>query len=335
MPTLPFTIIDVFSTTPYKGNPLAIVDARTLPALTDTQMQLITRQFNLSETTFFFPPTLAGADYKLRSFLPYGWEVFGAGHNILGVWWYLAQAGVLDLDKAEKVVKQGKEEFTFWQELGGSVGAVKVLRGVDGKGYEVAIRQARPGAHAEHRDGLALAGVLGLGEGDVGFPLLAGASVYPRVMSTSTTHHLLVPVKSVEALDRAVVQRDKLVEQLDLLDSRAHGIFWFTPVEGKGGVPTFQARFYSRGMTAEDPATGSAAGPLSAYLYKSGVLKLENGKARILVYQGLKIGRECVIEVVLTVSNEGGEEVLDVDIVGSGAEVAKGEISLPDLSTVF
>jgi PhzF family phenazine biosynthesis protein len=155
-------------------------------------------------------------------------------------------------------------------------------------------------------------------------------------MSTSTTHHLLVPVSSVEALDRAVVQRDKLVEQLDLLDSRAHGIFWFTPVAGADGVPTFHARFFSRGMTAEDPATGSAAGPLSAYLYRNGVVKLdEQGKLRIVVYQGLKLGRECVIEVKLALRKEGGEEVLEVDIVGGGAEVARGEIELPALSTSF
>jgi trans-2,3-dihydro-3-hydroxyanthranilate isomerase len=333
MPSAPFTIVDVFSTTAYKGNPLAIVDGRH-QNLTDTQMKLITRQFNLSETTFFFPPTLPGADFKLRSFLPYGWEVFGAGHNILGVWWHLAHAGLLDFSAAEKIEREdGEEEFTFHQELGGEVIPVKVIRSADGK-FSVAIRQASPKAHAQHTEPAALAGVLGLEAGDIGFSS-SKVSMLPRVMSTSTTHHLLVPVASVEALDRAVVQRDKLVEQLDLLDSRAHGIFWFTPVPGADGVPTFQARFYSRGMTAEDPATGSAAGPLSAYLYKSGALKLEGGKARILVYQGLKIGRECIIEVVLTARNEGGDEVLDVDIVGSGAEVAKGDISLPDSSTVF
>ena len=137
----------------------------------------------------------------------------------------------------------------------------------------------------------------------------------------------------MDALNHAVVSRDKLVEQLDLLDSRAHGIFWFTPVAaGSDGVAAFHARFFSRGMTAEDPATGSAAGPLSAYLYRNGAVKLnEEGKVTILVHQGLRLGRECVIEVRLAVR---GEE-LDVDIVGGGAEVAKGEIELPALSTAF
>jgi len=340
MSTAPFTIVDVFSTTPYKGNPLAVVDARN-GDITDTQMKLMTRQFNLSETTFFLPPTLPGADFKLRSFLPYGWEVYGAGHNILGAWWHLAHAGLLDFSKAQKVdLGDGDDEFTFHQELGGGVIPLKVTRRRGASGapqYSVAIRQESPKGHAVHTDPAALAAVLGLSASDIGFPLTYGTlkGVFPQIMSTSTTHHLLVPVASVDALDRAVVVRDRLEEQLDLLDRRAHGIFWFAPIPGAEGVPTFQARFFSRGMTAEDPATGSAAGPFSAYLYNHGLLKLDQGKARILVYQGLKLGRECIIEVVLTARNEGGEEVLTVDIVGSGARVAEGDIALPALSTSF
>jgi len=333
MPSAPFSIVDVFSTKPYKGNPLAVVDARG-QHLTDTQMKLITRQFNLSETTFFFPPTLPGADFKLRSFLPYGWEVYGAGHNILGVWWQLAHANLLDFSKPD--TRAGSiEEFTFHQELGGEVAPVKVIRQRtdpnDTPQFAIAIRQASPKSHAVHTNPSAVAAVLGLTASDIGFP--SAPTLLPQIMSTSTTHHLLVPISSVDALNHAVVSRDKLVEQLDLLDSRAHGIFWFTPVAaGSDGVAAFHARFFSRGMTAEDPATGSAAGPLSAYLYRNGAVKLnEEGKVTILVHQGLRLGRECVIEVRLAVR---GEE-LDVDIVGGGAEVAKGEIELPALSTAF
>jgi len=343
MASLPFTIVDVFSTTPYKGNPLAVVNALDNTTLTDTQMKLITRQFNLSETTFFFPPTLPNADYKLRSFLPYGWEVYGAGHNILGVWWHLANSGLLDFSNPDQVDPEARtEEFTFHQELGGEVIPVKATRKIDSAGgpptFTIAIRQASPKAHAVHTDAAALAAVLGLKASDIGYPTTHDAQALPQIMSTSTTHHLLVPVKSVEALDRAVVSRDKLVEQLDLLDSRAHGIFWFTPVasgSASGDALTLQARFYSRGMTAEDPATGSAAGPLSAYLYKNGLLKLAEGKGKVLVYQGLKLGRECVIEVRLTAQTVGAEEVLEVDIVGGGAQVAKGEIVIPAHSTAF
>ncbi|KAK1757190.1 phenazine biosynthesis PhzF protein [Echria macrotheca] len=376
MPSAPFSIVDVFSATAYKGNPLAVVDARGQD-LTDTQMKLITRQFNLSETTFFFRPTLPGADFKLRSFLPYGWEVYGAGHNILGVWWHLAHANLLDFSTSTPDNKKRagggwsstaaeveEEEFTFHQELGGEVIPVKVIRRHRQKKkkertsetdptttngttsdnlFTIAIRQASPKSHAVPPDRSAIAAVLGLSASDIGFR--STPKLLPQIMSTSTTHHLLVPVSSVDALNRAVVSRDKLVQQLDLLDSRAHGVFWFTPVAptaasgSDGSIPTFHARFFSRGMTAEDPATGSAAGPLAAYLYRNGVLpgKLdeEGKKAKILVYQGLKLGRECVIEVRLAVRGGEEEEELEVDIVGGGVEVARGEIGLPALSTTF
>lgn len=334
MASVHYAIIDVFSETPYKGNPLAIVDTRN-HQLTDTQMKLLTRQFNLSETTFFSPPTLPGAHYKLRSFLPDGKEVFGAGHNILGVWWYLAAEKFLDLEAPQRIDAQGTREFLFHQELGGEVIPVRITKNTDNLEIRVFIRQARPQAHTTHPDPAALAESFGLTADDIGFSLEdhsgSAKRLPPQVMSTSTTHHLLVPVSSVEALNRAVVQRDKLLEQLRLVDQRAYGLFLFTPIEASGGIHTFQARFFSPGMSGEDPATGSAAGPLSAYLHHHGVLRLENGTGRISVLQGLMIGRECTILVELTL-NAGG---FDVDIIGSGVSVAKGQIVLPGLDTTF
>lgn len=155
-------------------------------------------------------------------------------------------------------------------------------------------------------------------------------------MSTSTTHHLLVPVSSVEALNKVEVQRDRLLQQIKLADAKAYGLYLFTPVvSDNNGTLTFQARFFSPGMSGEDPATGSAAGPLSAYLYKHGVLKLEDGVGRIVVQQGLRVGRECVIRVELSATRDGSEDVVEVDVIGGGVNVAEGRISIPDASTVF
>jgi PhzF family phenazine biosynthesis protein len=74
MATAPFAVVDVFSSTAFKGNPLAIVD-NTRDVLSTAQLQLLARQFNLSETTFYSPPTVPNATYQLRSFLPDGKEV--------------------------------------------------------------------------------------------------------------------------------------------------------------------------------------------------------------------------------------------------------------------
>ena len=72
-----FMQIDVFSSTPFRGNPLAVVvDAE---GLTDAEMQNFAQWTNLSETTFLLPPTHADADYQVRIFTPSN-ELPFAGH---------------------------------------------------------------------------------------------------------------------------------------------------------------------------------------------------------------------------------------------------------------
>ena len=76
-----FTQLDVFTATPLKGNPLAVVhDAQSLD---DATMAAFARWTNLSETTFLLPPTDPGADYRVRIFTP-GGELPFAGHPTLG-----------------------------------------------------------------------------------------------------------------------------------------------------------------------------------------------------------------------------------------------------------
>ena len=77
----PFQQLDVFTATPYRGNPLAVVlDGSDLA---EDEMQRFARWTNLSETTFVLPPTAAGADYRVRIFTP-GGELPFAGHPTLG-----------------------------------------------------------------------------------------------------------------------------------------------------------------------------------------------------------------------------------------------------------
>ncbi|QGU08497.1 Trans-2,3-dihydro-3-hydroxyanthranilate isomerase [Corynebacterium occultum] len=76
-----FAQVDVFSTEPYRGNPLAVIlDAE---GLSDEEMLRIANWTNLSETTFLFPPITPGADYLVRIFTPTG-ELPFAGHPTLG-----------------------------------------------------------------------------------------------------------------------------------------------------------------------------------------------------------------------------------------------------------
>ena len=86
----PFSQVDVFTQTPYKGNPVAVVQNG--EGLTDAQMQEFARWTNLSETTFLLPPTHPDADYRLRIFTP-GGELPFAGHPTLGTCFAWLQAG--------------------------------------------------------------------------------------------------------------------------------------------------------------------------------------------------------------------------------------------------
>ena len=79
--TRPFVQVDVFSTSPYSGNPVAVVVDGT--DLSDEEMQRVARWTNLSETTFLLPPTVPEADYRVRIFTP-GGELPFAGHPTLG-----------------------------------------------------------------------------------------------------------------------------------------------------------------------------------------------------------------------------------------------------------
>ena len=81
MSTRRFSQLDVFTATPLRGNPLAVVHDAT--GLSDAQMQDFACWTNLSETTFLLPPTDAAADYRVRIFTP-GGELPFAGHPTLG-----------------------------------------------------------------------------------------------------------------------------------------------------------------------------------------------------------------------------------------------------------
>ena len=86
----PFRQVDVFTTTPYLGNPVAVVlDAEGLAA---EEMQRFARWTNLSETTFLLPPGSPGADYRVRIFTP-TLELPFAGHPTLGTCHAWLEAG--------------------------------------------------------------------------------------------------------------------------------------------------------------------------------------------------------------------------------------------------
>jgi PhzF family phenazine biosynthesis protein len=109
-------IIDVVADTPLTGNPLAVVQGA--DELTGSEMRRIAGEFNQAETTFIMRSLRA--DRKLRSFTASGAEVFGAGHNALGGWLWLAEHGELGSLATPR---------TFTQEIGSDVLPVTLEQG--------------------------------------------------------------------------------------------------------------------------------------------------------------------------------------------------------------
>lgn len=298
-----FYIVDVFAQEPLSGNPLSlVVNAQDLSQAT---MQQIAREFNQSETTFLLPPTRQEADWRLRSFTPVGIEVSGAGHNALGAWWWLAEAGQLELSGPQTV---------FQQEIGELVLPVEVLaekrrEGAQWQPTAIGMTQTVPSFGATHQDPAALAAALGLEAVD-----LSVEGLPAQVVSTGAAH-LLVPLQSREAIRRAQPDAKRLFQQLRSVDGQGCYLFSLDTVDPVAAAHT---RFFNptEGIV-EDPATGTAAGPLACYLAKYGRIASE---ATVTIEQGYAQERPSRIEIRL----HGNE----VRIFGAGVTVAEGVLRL-------
>lgn len=301
--TVHFYMVDVFAQEPLSGNPLAlVVDAEDLSQET---MQRIAREFNQSETTFLLPPTRPEAEWRLRSFTPTGVEVAGAGHNALGAWWWLAEAGRLTLSGPRTV---------FQQEIGQHVLSVEVLaeKGKEEEQWRptaIGMKQSAPSFGAVHNDPIQLAEALALDAVD-----LAVEDLPAQVVSTGAAH-LLVPLRNREAIKRAQPDTHRLSQQLQAVDGLGCYLFSLDPVDPTAVAHT---RFFNptEGII-EDPATGTAAGPLACYLAKYGKITSE---ATVIIEQGYAQERPSRIEVRLRDD--------EVRIFGAAVTVAEGMLRL-------
>ena len=292
--TVPFYIVDVFAERPLTGNPLALVDDAAV--LDDTTMRLIAREFNQAETTFLLPPSLPGADYRLRSFTPTGAEVVGAGHNALGAWWWLADAGRLEL-------AEGSGRFA--QQLGDRVLPVEV-RGAGGRPSSVVLDQAPPEQGAVVGDAEALAASLGLAPGDL-------RSDLPTQVIDTGAAHLLVPAVDRTSVDRARPDAPALLAQLEAAGGQGCYLFSLDPTNSDA---TAYARFFNPTVGIwEDPGTGSAAGPLACFLVAAGIV--DDG-CTVLIEQGYAMGRPSLLRVEVDGSR--------IRLGGAGVIVAEGSL---------
>ncbi len=307
-----FLLADVFTDRIFAGNPLAILPEA--DGLTTRDMQRIAAEMNLSETVFVLPPRNPQALCRLRIFTPRE-ELPLAGHPVVGSFFVLASRGALGLDRALREVGTGNHRVH--QECGAGVLPVDI-RVKEGRVEQVVMTQAPPRFLKESIDRRALSGCLGLEEGDV----LPG-DLPAQVVSTAVPQ-LMAPVDSLAGMER--IRMDAAALETFLAPLGAHCLMAFTRECVHPGS-TAHARMFAPGLGVhEDPATGSAAGALGAWLVRHRLVVTDRNPAQLTIEQGHEMGRPGTIRV--EVVHKGGNPVR-VLVGGQAVEVAEGAIRVP------
>jgi trans-2,3-dihydro-3-hydroxyanthranilate isomerase len=287
-----FYTLDVFTTTRFQGNPLAVITDG--DGLSNDQMLAIAREMNLSETVFVQKPTDDAALARLRIFTTKE-ELKLAGHPVIGTWFLLAELGVVPAQEGGVHVQQ---------QTGAGVLPVEI-RFKDGRPQRVTMTQKEAAFKPSKINKKKLAAALGLSLKDFDLKL------EPEFVSTGI-FNLMVPIRNRQALGRI---RMNIVELAQLVGKNCGLAYCFT-VGSNSSV-------YTRGMMPwelyEDAATGSAAGSLGAYLVKHG--KLGAGHT-LHVTQGVEMGRPSQIEVEVSQSGK----KLTPRVSGAAVKVFEGTI---------
>lgn len=286
---------DVFTDHLFGGNQLAVfLDGRGLPA---DAMQAIAKEMNFSETTFVLPPEAPGTDARVRIFTP-AEELPMAGHPTIGTTFALARCGAIDKAR-ERLV------------LGLTIGPTPLA--LTWKGDDLAfawMTQATPSFGATFDDREAVAAALSIS------PAAITGTGHPVQIVSCGVPFLFVPLAARRAVDNARLNAAAFESLQAQTATRAHGVFIFSAEPGADRATVYSRMFAPDLGVAEDPATGSASGPLGCYLVRYQMVAPDRAGA-ILSLQGVKMGRPSHVHVAIGTSRGditsvrvGGEAVL-------------------------
>jgi trans-2,3-dihydro-3-hydroxyanthranilate isomerase len=284
--------LDVFTTKPFAGNPLAVVTDG--DGISTTTMQAIAREMNLSETVFVQRPTNNRALARLRIYTTTR-ELPLAGHPVVGTWFLLAELGVVPASEGPVHVLQ---------QTGAGILPVE-LTFHDGRPKYVTMTQKAAQFSRTRVNRSALATALGLKLSDFD-------STLPIEFVSTGIFNLIVPLSRRAVLARIRINMRALAEVVAPTGTMAYCFALGT-----------RGRAYARGMLPwgilEDPATGSAAGSLGAYLVQHEQLRV----GEILrIAQGVEMGRPSKIQV--EVGKERGKLISKVS--GAAVRICEGHI---------
>src|SRR5437667_3600805 len=305
--TYEFVQLDVFGQAPLAGNPLAVfADAR---GLSDSEMQALAREMNLSETTFILSrdaATEAREGKKVRIFTV-SEELPFAGHPTLGTALYLHTLHPADdprkSDDITLDLRAGKipVHFTPGSENAG-------CERVDGRVFgEMRQRDPEFGNILSRED---VAAMIGIGVDEI-------ASEWPVQVISTGLPFAIVPFRSPQSLANLKYSHTQSAEFLERAGAR---FFYFLCPQRRQGRLEARARmiFYN----GEDPATGSAAGCAASWMVRYGVAASDE---QVVIRQGVEIHRPSEIYVRAT---RKGNHMTDVRVGGYAVEIIRGSVTL-------
>ena len=284
---LTFYIVDVFAEEKYAGNQLAIV--RGGAGLPDEGLQKMALEMNYSETTFVLSEDVTDGGYDVRIFTP-GDEIPFAGHPTLGTA-YVIQHEILasPVERITLKLKAGEISVTFGEVLW--------------------MRQLQP-TFGAILDSALFARTLNLETAD-----LDDRSPVQEVSTGLPA--LIVPLRDLDALRRCKVDWERHTE----VAGPGKNLYVFCPESHDDGPGDLSARMFANDPgVPEDPATGSAAGCLAAYLLGHAYLGTDSIDVR--VEQGYEIGRPSLL--YLQAARDGDQTTVHVG--GKVQMVARGEL---------
>ncbi len=288
----PYLLFDVFTDVAFAGNQLAVFP-EALPE--GAPLQAIARELNLSETVFLGPAT-GGAAASLRIFTPLR-ELRFAGHPTIGA----------AIALADRLRWPGAAGDAFVLQLG--VGDVPIA--VERTTPTTAWLTTPPvtfGRTLSRDDAAAIAGVAPSELRDDLPPQLAGSAM----------PFFYVPLKNAAGVDRASLDVGVLRRHLEWEETTGVYLFAQTP-EG-----AYARMLAPMAGISEDPATGSATGPLYAYLARHGAIV--PGRERYVAEQGVAMGRRSVLHVRLAWQ---GKEPSRIEIGGNAVFMGEGRMRVP------
>lgn len=294
-----FAVYDVFTDTPFAGNPLAVVfDA---DALGDREMQMIAREFSLSETVFICNGARARAP-TIRIFTP-AKELPFAGHPTIGAAIALAEAEYGRREARDMV-------FTLDAKVGPVRCGVKIA--TDGASFAEFTtpklsRSAGPDPSID-----AAARAIGLSRNEIGF----GAHT-PCLFSVGVPF-VMIPVGHKDALARA-----KPTPEPHSATLGATELFVYTRAE-HSAPHSFRARMFAPEIgIAEDPATGGAAAAFAGVVAR--FENLRDGWHTLPILQGVEMGRPSLIGLEVQIENG---DLAGARIAGKAVKVSEGVLYL-------